>query len=56
MTTKKDTDETTFVTVRMPNDIVNAVDELAIEAVRSRSAQIIYLLRQVLKQEPPAES
>jgi metal-responsive CopG/Arc/MetJ family transcriptional regulator len=56
MSTKKDTEDTTFVTVRMPNDIVKAVDELSIEAVRSRSAQVIYLLRQALKQEPPAES
>lgn len=38
--------ETTFVTVRMPADLVKQIDELAMEAMRSRSAQVIMMLKQ----------
>lgn len=41
--------ETTFVTIRMPVELVNQIDELAIEAMRSRSAQVMFMLRQCLE-------
>lgn len=41
--------ETTFVTVRMPSELVKQIDELAIEAMRSRSAQVIIMLKQALE-------
>ena len=40
--------ETMFVTVRMPADVVKKIDELAMEAMRSRSAQVIMMLKQAL--------
>lgn len=43
------TPETTFVTVRMPVELVRQIDELAIEAMRSRSAQVMFMLRQCLE-------
>jgi len=44
----------TFVTVRMPADLVKQIDELAIEAMRSRSAQVIMMLKQALDACKPA--
>lgn len=38
----------TYVTVRMPADLVKQIDELAMDAMRSRSAQVIMLLKQAL--------
>jgi hypothetical protein len=40
-----------FVNIRMPVAIVAQIDELATEGMRSRSAQIIYLLTQVLSRQ-----
>ena len=40
--------ENTFVTVRMPSELVKQIDELATEAMRSRSAQVIMMLKQAL--------
>ncbi len=40
--------EMTFVTVRMPSDLVEKIDELAKDEIRNRSSQIIYMLRQFL--------
>lgn len=44
---KKNETSTVFVTVRMPKDILDIIDEMAIEGMRSRSGQIIYLLKQM---------
>jgi predicted transcriptional regulator len=41
--------ENTFVTVRMPSELVKQIDELATEAMRSRSAQVIIMLKQALE-------
>lgn len=49
MTAKK---EFTFVTMRVPDDIIKQIDELATEAMRSRSAQIILMIKRQL--EAPA--
>lgn len=43
--------ETMFVTVRMPTELVKQIDALAVEAMRSRTAQVIVLLRQALESE-----
>ena len=43
--------ETMFVTVRMPTELVKQIDALAVEAMRSRTAQVIVLLRQALERE-----
>ena len=45
--------ETMFVTVRMPADMVKQIDELAMEAMRSRSAQVIMMLKQALERGAP---
>lgn len=45
--------ETTFVTVRMPTELVKQIDELAMEAMRSRSAQVIMMLKQTLERGAP---
>jgi metal-responsive CopG/Arc/MetJ family transcriptional regulator len=47
-----DQSEPVFVTVRMPADLVKQIDELAVEAMRSRSAQVILMLRQRLESPP----
>lgn len=49
MSEEAQTPETVFVTVRMPAEIVKQIDDLAIEAMRSRSAQVIFMLRQCLE-------
>lgn len=36
----------TFVSVRVPTELINYIDELSIEAMRSRSAQIIFILNE----------
>jgi metal-responsive CopG/Arc/MetJ family transcriptional regulator len=36
----------TFVTIRMPVELVKQIDALAVEAMRSRSSQIMHLLKQ----------
>jgi len=46
--------ENTFVTVRMPSELVKQIDELATEAMRSRSAQVIIMLKQALDACKPA--
>ena len=48
-------DEKVSVTIRLPADLVEAVDEMAEEELRSRSSQIQKLLEQTVpKQEAPA--
>ncbi len=42
-------DDYTFVTLRMPTSLVDEIEELAAQETRSRSAQIIVLLRTALK-------
>jgi len=38
----------TFVTIRMPKELVAKIDALAVEAMRSRSGQIQHILKQAL--------
>lgn len=40
-----------FVTIRMPIKMLEQVDELAIEAMRSRSAQILHMVKTVLESQ-----
>lgn len=49
---KQNNTSTVFVTVRMPKDILDIIDEMAIEGMRSRSGQIIYLLKQMTTATP----
>lgn len=49
---KQNNTNTVFVSVRMPKDIIEIIDEQAIEAMRSRSGQIIYLLKQMTTDKP----
>ena len=47
MTTEtKPSNSHTFVTIRMPVELVKQIDALAVEAMRSRSSQIMHLLKQ----------
>jgi hypothetical protein len=44
------------VTVRMPAEMIAQIDEMAIETMRSRTAQIVLLLKQVLSQHQKPEN
>lgn len=37
-----------FVTLRMPTELVKAIDKLAAECTRTRSGQIIALIKQAM--------
>jgi len=46
---------TKFVTIRMPKSIVEKIDFLAIDSMRTRSSQILFLIKNAIEEEKTQE-
>lgn len=44
-------DQMKFVNIRISKDILDVIDEMAIESMRSRSSQIVEMLKQLIKEQ-----